>query len=177
MMSMIDTERLSMRPMSESDAEAFARLRGDPPTMAGTTNGAIERAAAMNLLTGYVTQWLETGLGMWAVIDRGSGEFIGECGFARRPTLRELTLRYALARDWWGRGLASEAVNGALDFGFGQFGLDQVSAVALETNDRSCRILEGAGMTMAEQAFDGIDGFRRYHLTGDEWQARQEKVC
>jgi len=166
-----------MRPMSQGDAEAFTLLRGDPAAMTGTTVGAISAAAAAEMLNGYVAQWRENGLGMWAVTDSGSGVFIGECGFARRDTLRELTLRYAIARDWWGRGLASEAVNGALDFGFGQFGLEQVSAVALETNDRSCRILEAAGMIVAEEDFDGVERFRRYHLTEAVWRAKRGKFC
>jgi [ribosomal protein S5]-alanine N-acetyltransferase len=165
MMSEIYTERLHMRPFTMSDEAKFLDLKTHPENMAGTNVGALSIGQARDLLAAYIEHWAHSEIGMWALVHLASGDFVGECGFATRPGFGGLTLRYTLDRQWWGRGLAPESVIAALDFGHQHEELDEVSALAMDTNIRSWRILEQAGMHMAENDFSGISGFRRYVLS------------
>jgi RimJ/RimL family protein N-acetyltransferase len=62
--------------------------------------------------------------GMWALELRATGELIGRCGFypyageGRLGDAPEPELAYLLAREHWGKGLASETAHAALDVPF-----------------------------------------------------------
>ena len=166
-MSEIITERLIMRPFDAADINYLIHLKGSARNMAGTTVGPIDAAEAARQLESYRMQWLNLGIGMWSLIHKASGAFVGECGYVKRPDMEDLSLRYTLSDSWWGQGLAPEAVKAALNFGLNKRGLGQVSALALESNERSCRILETSGMSIAETDFKGVPKFRRYQLKGE----------
>jgi len=163
-MSEIITNRLFMRPFLETDHDHFLTLKTTLVNMADTYVGVLDEHTSARLLSEYIQHWHVGGPGMWALFHRESGSFIGECGFAARPGFDELTLRYTLDHKWWGQGLASEAVNAVLDHGFTDYLVEHVSALALQSNHRSCRILEQAGMNVSEADFDGVAGFQRYAL-------------
>jgi len=167
----IVTRRLTLRPFRETDEGAFKALKKDLANMAGTTVGPMTDEAAASQFAEYQDQWRDIGIGVFAVEHRDSRSFIGECGFVKRDDLPELTLRYTIDRTWWGRRLAPEAVSAAVEYGFTKAFLNEFSALALTTNERSCRILEGVGMHLIQEGFGGIVGFRRYHLTREQWSA------
>jgi len=164
-MSDIYTKRLYLRPFEKSDEAWFIDLKTHPENMAQTRVGALDIGQAIELLETYIAQWQRSSVGMWALFDRQSDHFIGECGFAGRPGFDGVTLRYTLDRLWWGRGLAPESVSATLEYGRRHPELKQVFALAMAGNTRSCRILEQAGMTHVEDNFDGVTGFRRYVLS------------
>jgi len=163
-MNILQTERLTMRPMSQSDCTQFVALKTHPENMAQTHAGVLDARQAETLLASYVRQWRRTNIGMWALIHRDTEQFIGESGFAERCGFEGLTLRYTLDHPWWGRGLAAESVEAAIAYGRKHATTECVSALALEGNVRSCRILDGAGMKLVETGFEGVAGFRRYVL-------------
>lgn len=164
-MTELQTDRLLMRPFNASDINYLIFLKGSQTNMAQTTVGPISAAEATEQLAQYQSQWKSRGIGVWSLTHKASGAFVGECGFVAREDMDEMSLRYTLCHGWWGQGLALEAVSAALTYGLGDGGLDQISAVALESNNRSCRILEQAGMQMTGTDFGGVPGFRRYQIS------------
>jgi RimJ/RimL family protein N-acetyltransferase len=55
-------------------------------------------------------------------------------------------LGYAIAREHWGNGFATEAARAVVDYGFGTFGLAKVNARADPRNVASVRVMEKLGM-------------------------------
>lgn len=163
-MTDISTERLIMRPFKATDINYLIHLKGSEANMAKTTVGPIDANAASFQLNQYQKQWKTRGIGVWSLTHKASGAFVGECGFVERKDMEDISLRYTLCQGWWSQGLASEAVNAAIHFGLTDGQLDKVSALALDSNTRSCRILETAAMTLVETDFIGITGFRRYQI-------------
>ena len=163
-MTELITERLIMRPFEANDINYLIHLKGSPTNMARTTVGPMDASAAALQLQQYRRQWATRGIGVWSLTHKASGAFVGECGFVERDDLQDLSLRYTLCHGWWNQGLAPEAVAAALAYGLGQGGLSHVSALALETNIRSCRILETAGMQQVATDFANIPGFRHYRI-------------
>ena len=66
-----------------------------------------------------------------------------------------MEVAWRLARRYWGQGYATEAARAALDYGFGELGLEEIVALTVPANRRSCRVRERQGMTRRpEDDFD-----------------------
>ncbi len=88
----------------------------------------------------------------WAVTVRETGKMIGTCGFTRFHTdANAAEVGYVLNPDYWGHGIASEALLHVLRFGFVQLRLNRIEARYMIGNDRSRRVMEKVGMT-----FEGV---------------------
>ena len=78
---------------------------------------------------------------------RATGEFIGDCGLVyvegKGP---EVEVAYHLTKEWWGRGLATEAARACLDYGFRELGLREIIAICFPEHVASRRVMEKAGM-------------------------------
>jgi RimJ/RimL family protein N-acetyltransferase len=78
---------------------------------------------------------------------RADGCVGGSCRLqVTEPEHRGATIGYALGQRHWGKGYASEAVDGLLAFGFEQLGLHRIWAVCDPANTASARVLEKAGL-------------------------------
>ena len=81
-------------------------------------------------------------------------------------------LRFVVAKPWWGRGLAGEAVDAALRYAFEAAGVERVVALSRAVNAPSRRVMERAGMTL-EDAFRKEAGeVVLYAATRDAWLRR-----
>ncbi len=85
---------------------------------------------------------------MWALFAKPDGAFVGECGFRVREDGLGVGLRFCLARPYWGRGLAHEAIAATLGYAFEVAGLERIVAVARASNTRSRRTMERAGLRL-----------------------------
>src|SRR5512138_595548 len=64
-------------------------------------------------------------LGLWATIYKETGKFIGRCGLLPwtidgQP---EVEVAYTIAQEYWGQGLATEAAQAILQYGFEKLNL------------------------------------------------------
>ena len=154
----LSTARLVLRPWRDADVAAFARLSADPAVMA-FLQPLPDRAACAAWVARVREHWRRYGFGQWVVQRAGEAEFVGVVGLAKVPYQAHFTpaveIAWRLARDYWGRGYASEAARAALDYGLGKLGFDQIVAITVPANWRSRRVMERLGMTRApEEDFD-----------------------
>ncbi len=83
----------------------------------------------------------------WALIDKESRRMIGTCGFTRFDEANNSAeIGYVLNPDFWGKGLATEAVRRILAFGFSELGLNRIEAKYISGNERSRSVMENCGM-------------------------------
>jgi ribosomal-protein-alanine N-acetyltransferase len=147
------TERLEIRGFEPTDLHALHAVYGDPevtrwmppyPTIEHTRR-ALEK---------HVAAGRAGGAALWAVVERSSGELIGDAGFAPLDGVGpEVELGYTLGRRWWGLGYATEAARACLAEAFGPLGLKRVVAVVRPENDPSIHVLEKLGMTREGHRF------------------------
>ena len=149
----IETERLALRPLSESDRVDYARLNADPEVMRffPAIKTAAESDIAFNRFLGHHA---ELGFGFAATELRDSGRFIGIVGVA--PVIAELhaalpghpefEIGWLLAKDVWGQGLAPEGARAVLGHVWAHFGLDEIIAITARRNLPSRRVMEKIGM-------------------------------
>jgi ribosomal-protein-alanine N-acetyltransferase len=104
------------------------------------------RQASQAVLTHFMAHWDELAYGVWAVTDKATGGLLGQCGLRFLPEINEVEVLYLLARAHWGQGLASEAAQAALAYGFDQVGLQRIIALTKPENTASRRVMEKLGM-------------------------------
>ena len=97
--------------------------------------------------------WQKHGFGDWAVTAKADGELLGHCGLNFVPEVSEVEVEYALAKAYWGRGIASEAARASLKFGFEILRLPRIIALADPQNIASWRVMEKVGLTYQKEVF------------------------
>ena len=80
-------------------------------------------------------------------------------------------LAFYLARPYWGRGLAAEAGQAFLRFGFEQLGLSRIIATVQIGHDASVRVLEKLKLSRVDAYTGGRHYF--YEITQQAWAASQ----
>lgn len=102
--------------------------------------------------------WAEHGFGAYALESREpdlAGQFLGFLGVTYPPLPAELAARpelgWRLARDAWGRGLATEGSRAARNHAFDTLGLPELISIVHPENTRSSRLASKLGMTLAQQ--------------------------
>ena len=173
MSTRIETARLVIRTFEARDASPWLALVGDPdvrrylPAEPGPTEEQSKRVIAER-------QAMERKLGyaMWAVEDKATGIFVGQCGL--RPinegTGPEIELAYHFTKTSWNKGYGIEAAIAVLSYGLGPAGLDCIVAVVVPENVGSWRVMEKAGMRYDGLVdYFGMPGLRKYVAARDWW--------
>lgn len=163
----IETARLRLRPLTEEDVPEWARLLyADPKVtryLPGPDETPLERTERM--FRHFSEHWPEHGYGEWAVTDRETGAFLGQCGLNHIADLAETELDYALARHAWGRGLATEAAGAAVRFAFEAVQLPRLIGFVMPEHIASRRVLERLGFSYeCDTHYWGVD-LVRYGVT------------
>jgi [ribosomal protein S5]-alanine N-acetyltransferase len=113
---------------------------------------------------------------VWAVVSDDAGDMIGAIGMLHFSALDgRAEVGYAIHPDYWGRGIAAEALRAVMRFGFERLGLVRVEARCSAEHQPSWRVMEKAGMrfegVLRQQAF--IQGrhhdVKLYAALRNEW--------
>lgn len=143
----VETERLRLRGWTEADIEPWTRLLyADPEVtryLPASPFSPQERTARFYQY--IVDHWARHGYGIWVVTQRTTGAFMGQCGLNHIDELGEVELDYALARDYWGQGYASEAARAATRYGFATLGVPRIVALTFAENIASRRVIQRLG--------------------------------
>ena len=145
----IKTERLLVRPfLVAADTEPMTAVYGDSEVMRFVSGGALADAAAVRtMLETHAGTQERLGFSVWAVVERQTGDVIGDAGFGILQPTGDVELGYTLARAHWGRGYATEAAGACLEAGLAHIAVPRIVAVVDEANQASLRVAERIGMT------------------------------
>ena len=97
------------------------------------------------------------------IVDQQSDKVIGAIEMTIDKNNGSGEIGYILHPDFWGRGIATHAVNQLLDYGFNELKLNRISATADKRNKGSERVMQKAGMTKEGLLRENIllkDGYR-----------------
>ena len=142
----LETKRLSLRMFRNDDLDAYHTMCSDLDVMRFLGDGKpLSRTDAWRHIAIFLGTWQLRGYGMWAVEDKASGELLGRVGYIHPEGWPGIELAWALARPFWGRGLATEAARACLDFGFTSLGFSHVISLIHPDNRRSISVAERLG--------------------------------
>ena len=142
---MLETERLILRPLVESDVDEIFAMRSDEDIMRfiREPRGRDESFDWIKLVSG---RWHNDKLGFCAVIEKEANKFLGWCGIWRLKETGEMEIGYAIDKAYWGKGFATEAAEKFMQYAFGELNAEKLVAVARPENMASRRVMEKLGM-------------------------------
>jgi ribosomal-protein-alanine N-acetyltransferase len=142
----LETDRLVLRQLRADDLEDIFEYASDPEVAKYTSWTAHETIKDTEVFLNYVLDLYKNGeVAPWGVVY--VGKIVGTCGFVGwdlRSSRAEIG--YALSREYWGRGLMTEAVGEIISFGFRSMKLNRIQGRCEVENIASARVMEKAGM-------------------------------
>ena len=174
-MWVLESERLGFRPHEAADLEAFCAMEADAEVRRYVGGTPRTREAAEERFWSTTMQPVEDRLAMWATVLKSESRYVGRCGLY--PHLSdgarvagEAVLAFYLAREFWGRGLASEAGRAFVNFGLGELNLARIVTAVDVRNEASVRVLEKLGFRLA-QLERGPRSFYHFELVRPDGRA------
>ena len=119
--SIVETERLELRPLTMDDLDALALIYRDSEVRKYFPEGTLTYEQTREELEWIIdVYYAQHGFGLWATTYKPTNEFIGRCGLLPWTIdgRSEVEVAYLLARAYWGRGLGTEAARAILAYGF-----------------------------------------------------------
>lgn len=140
----IETRRLTLRAPDMADAPRIATLLGDLDVARMTSR--IPHPYGLDDAEGFIAHChaSDPRTGRNFVVELEDEGVVGSLGFST-PENGYLEVGYWIGRQWWGRGLATEALQGALMWAAGDWRKRLVAAGHFADNPASGQVLVKAG--------------------------------
>ncbi len=149
----IQTSRTILRPFTLQDAAAAYIWFGNPQVMRYTPHGAdaslAETQASIALYSAHQAHY---GFAKWLVLDKCSGNAIGDAGPMYFPEIQNFELGYRLLPEYWQQGLATEIATAWVQHCQYQFALKTLIGFTHPENRASIRVLNKVGFQFSHAA-------------------------
>jgi ribosomal-protein-alanine N-acetyltransferase len=157
--TILETPRLILRVFGLDDVDALEQVHGDQQIMRFSVGGVKTKDQIVCFIENSREGHRRDRFSQRAVVWRETGSCIGECGILPQVVdgISEHEISYRLNRNFWGRGIATEAAIACRIYGFEILGLDRVISIIDPGNVASIRVAEKAGMRPEKDSvFHGI---------------------
>lgn len=155
-MIVLETERLVLRELERDDLDALEAVLGDDETMRYYP-APFSRDACAAWIERWQDSYRANGFGLWAMVFKEDDRVIGDCGLVPQMVDEkpDIEIGWHVARDLWGRGLATEAAAACRDQAFGPLDISRLISLIRPINLPSCRVAEKIGMTVERETRHG----------------------
>ncbi len=144
----LETDRLILRPLRMGDAGDLYAYASDPEVsrhVLWDTHRSL--TDSRQFLRAAIRQYRRGLPGSFAIVLKESGRMIGTIGFMWVNTdHKSAEVGYSLHRDYWNRGLMTEALRAVIAFGFDTLCLHRIEAQHETDNPASGQVMAHAGM-------------------------------
>jgi len=176
----LQTSRLIIREILPSDLEGMYELDSNPNVHKYLGNKPVtSKQQCAEAITNIRQQYLDLGIGRWAMIEKNTGNFIGWTGFKFNTEeecgrVNFLDLGYRLKEEFWGNGFASEGAIASMDWIFENWDHDTIIGMAMVANKASNHILNNTiGMRLTDHFEWENEPCLFYEITKEEWLNRK----
>ncbi len=168
------TERLLLRPIRREDFDPWVEFAADPESMR-FLGGPQPRAVAWRAFGLMAGSWALYGFGMFSVIERASGRWLGRVGPWRPDGWPGNEIGWGICRHAEGRGVAQEAATAAIDWALDALGWESFIHCIDDGNVRSTALAHRLGSVWQRRALlpapIGVE-IDVYGQSGAQWRAR-----
>ncbi len=158
----LETERLILRELLESDVEGIFELDSSPLVHQYLGNNPITtKEQAIKNIKFIQRQYKELGIGRFAAIEKSSGDFIGWSGLKFNTGEKEvlngqqefIDIGYRFIPRYWGKGYATESSIATLRFGFETMNYQTIYGAAEAGNIASNKVLQKIGLQFINEFY------------------------
>jgi RimJ/RimL family protein N-acetyltransferase len=171
----IETPRLVLRVPRLADLDALAEMMADAET-ARFLGGTMPREMTWRALMVMIGAWHAHGFAMFSTFEKSTGRCIGRLGPWQPEGWPGPEIGWAIARDCWGRGYATEGATAAANWAFATLGWDRMIHSIAPANVASQRVAArlgsrnlGAGRLPPPYQDDAIEIWGQSRA---EWESR-----
>ncbi|AKM19492.1 MULTISPECIES: GNAT family N-acetyltransferase [Geobacillus] len=149
----LTTERLILRKLTLDDAYDLFDYASNPENckyLPWRPHHTIEDS--IQFLEFVIKSYKEGSLAPWGIVSKADNKMIGTIDIVKwLPNHHKAEIGFVLSYKYWGKGLAVEAANKIIEFGFDKMELNRIEAFAMIENVQSLRVLQKLGMQ-----FEGV---------------------
>ena len=170
---MIETERLMLREYTQEDFDDIYEILSDPETMRHYPK-PYDEAMTRRWIERNIGYYKEYGFGIWAVILKETGKFIGDCGLTIQNIDGELLpeIGYHINKRYQRQGFGSEAARAVRNWAFENTEYDSLYSYMKYTNTASYSTAASIGMKKIKEYPDEKNTVSyAYAITRKEWKA------
>jgi len=113
----------------------------------------------------WLHEYEKFGFGRWAVELKETGQVIGFCGFKNDSRIKLVDIGYRFLPEHWGKGIATEAMQGCMEYAKTHMSLSYIVAEAVSTNQASINVMLKLGFAFNKQYDDEGFTLSRYDIT------------
>lgn len=173
-----ETDRLILRPFHFGDKEALFDILGHESNVKFLHPVLPSLEACQNLM---VEAFMRHPLGVWAIEDKQSGCMIGAIRLEQiRLQEKRAEIGYFLHRDFWQRGLMTEALSSLIFLCFSRLDMAELIIKTHAENLASQKLAETVGFTLYRQ-YKGSDRhshktrhYRDYHYLKKNYHLKED---
>lgn len=166
---MFETDRLFLRKLQDYDVDEIFNMRSNEEIMRYIREPQTIRNESFQWIELISSRWDTEKIGFCGIIEKESKNFVGWCGLWLLKETNEIEVGYAIKKEFWGKGYATEAARRFLKYGFEELNLPKIVAVASPENQGSQNVMKRLGMN-----YIGIGDFYnnslvQYAISRDEF--------
>lgn len=170
-----ETDRLILRELLETDVDGMFELDSDPEVHRYLGNNPVTTKEEIKSVIQFVRkQYVDNGIGRWAIIEKSSGDFVGWAGLKFiTETINNHTnfydVGYRLKKKHWGKGYATETAKISIEYCFTTMNKNEIIGITHVDNQKSRHALEKAGLRFIEKFEHKDMTCNWFKITKDEW--------
>jgi len=143
----LTTQRLVLRGPMEKDMQPMFDIHTDPDVMRYYGVKPYDTLDKSKKHLDWLTKLHREEIGLrWIITLKDEDTYIGDVGFydwEKKHSRAEIG--YILGKQYWGKGIMTEAIKAALDYGFNEMNLNRIQALIDPRNNASKRVAEKHG--------------------------------
>mgnify|MGYP000031735056 FL=1 len=172
----LETDRLTLREYVTEDFDALFEIVSDIETMQHYPE-PFDEDKTRSWIQWNLDNYKKCGFGLWAVVLKETGEFIGDCGITIQDIDGEMLpeIGYHIHKKYWRKGFAKEAARAVRDWVFLNTQYDIIYSYMKYTNVGSYSTALANGMKKVKEYQDPKNTISYvYAITREEWKKMKE---
>jgi [ribosomal protein S5]-alanine N-acetyltransferase len=178
MIVILESDRLLFRPHEPADLDSFCAMEMDSQFRRYVGGYPRSREDAERKFPKEQLSKIADRLAVWAAVLKSNGQYVGRCGLY--PHLKsgvgtvpgEAALSFYFGREYWGKGLASEAGAAFVKFGWEELHLSRIVTTVDVENGASIHILEKLGFQLIATERGAYRSFFQFELANPRFPKR-----